>query len=130
MKLKAIHTIRRTLVPGVAGDPKNGVRATPPKTEEIAPGQVFEAKPEEANDYFKVGAAVCIGEEGPFLAPKKAEPASVKKVEPIPVKKDEPEEDTGPDSSLSEETSESSQGDSDTASDPAADESDEEDLVG
>lgn len=123
MQLKAIHLIRRAKVPGVAADPKTGKKAVPPKSEIIAPGQLFEAKPEEATGYLKLGAAVRVGEEGPFLAPKKAEPT--------PIKQDAPEAKVpGPDSSLSEETSESSQGDSDTASDLATGESEEEDLVG
>lgn len=123
MKLKAIHTIRRAAVLGVAADPKNGIKAIPPKTEEIAPGQLFEAKPDEAKEYLKLGAAVCVGEDGPFLAPKKAEP--------IPVKQNAPEgKKTGPESSLSEETSEPLQDGSDTDLDPATDTGDEEDLVG
>lgn len=118
MRIKAIHTIHRALVPGVAADKVHGTKAIPPKTEVIQPGQFLEAEGDELKFFFKTGAAAKIGAESPFLAPvpKKV----VREAESAPE----------PDSSLSEEKSGSSQGDSDDFFDPATNESDDDDLVG
>lgn len=56
--LIAKTVIHRMTKPGKPGDKLKGLKATPPETEEIQPGEVFDATDDERAEFIGNGAAV------------------------------------------------------------------------